>query len=594
MLIEYKEENKYDIGSLKDYIYIIPEDSINIQYIVDNGAAEVISLISDTIYKINGTNVLLTEESSINSRFRFETTVSINLNEVFNDLFLSNIDKLINNRYYVVVENLNGEQFIQSVEFSSEFSYTYNIDSTEKASHYCTLSFKILQNIPCLVLSYNITETSTLITYNCNYNIGDVIFLKMNYYNNSYLNLRDNHYVNNVLSYNGDTFKEVEPIRNTFKFTEEYENGRYIDTIEFNIPLSYYKFNFHYALLEFVKNKYAICFKTFNGNIFCTGFQFGYLPTYTITTSEEHNDRNIITFTLRHTGNEGLKYSTKQWEVLYQHSDETIKVPVRFLEYCGQLDTLVCIDDTYAIHTVLQEATPSGELLDRYHVLDGYEDRYNFLNIVGTYTKDDSFDFPLVIRKESCIYEYQCNILKGLPISINFCKDIREYTYTVNSHCDWTITNIPSWLNVSPTNGIADRDTIVTIKTTTEPTKDGISEVIYLNSGTNTQQSTVTYIEDCSAAGLIYRWVVDGYQCGDDWEKGDIIEYDPNNPDTWICDGVDKYAKIEMKYSDDNGNTYKSYIPPKYIKGNLIESNSYDCGYELIEWRVVDNEFICE
>ena len=45
----------------------------------------------------------------------------------------------------------------------------------------------------------------------------------------------------------------------------------------------------------------------------------------------------------------------------------------------------------------------------------------------------------------------------------------------------------------------------------------------------------------------------------------------------FICDEGSKYKKKEMKYTRDSGTTWNSFNPPKYEKGDLIESNSKDC-----------------
>lgn len=45
----------------------------------------------------------------------------------------------------------------------------------------------------------------------------------------------------------------------------------------------------------------------------------------------------------------------------------------------------------------------------------------------------------------------------------------------------------------------------------------------------------------------------------------------------FICSEGSKYKKKEMKYTRDSGTTWNSFNPPKYEKGDLIESNSKDC-----------------
>ena len=45
----------------------------------------------------------------------------------------------------------------------------------------------------------------------------------------------------------------------------------------------------------------------------------------------------------------------------------------------------------------------------------------------------------------------------------------------------------------------------------------------------------------------------------------------------FICDGASKYKKKEMKYTRDSGTTWNSFDTPRYEKGDLIEETSSDC-----------------
>ena len=71
--------------------------------------------------------------------------------------------------------------------------------------------------------------------------------------------------------------------------------------------------------------------------------------------------------------------------------------------------------------------------------------------------------------------------------------------------------------------------------------------------------------------------------CGYD-EQWFVMTGDNN----FICDGVAKYKKKEMKYTRDSGTTWNSFDPPKYEKGDLIESNSKDCAPPSMKITYVD------
>lgn len=92
------------------------------------------------------------------------------------------------------------------------------------------------------------------------------------------------------------------------------------------------------------------------------------------------------------------------------------------------------------------------------------------------------------------------------------------------------------------------------------------------------------------------------------YEKGDLINC--NDPDCgfvaprsewrnmdintdYICDNFNKYYKQLKYWSFDGGNHWEPSVPPEYQRGELYETNSYDCDYG-ITWVLVENTYICE
>lgn len=64
---------------------------------------------------------------------------------------------------------------------------------------------------------------------------------------------------------------------------------------------------------------------------------------------------------------------------------------------------------------------------------------------------------------------------------------------------------------------------------------------------------------DCGGVNTIYRWYA--------------------LPDEFICDGYNKYYKEVYQVSTDEGITWINVSPEQSRTGQLIESNSNDCGY---------------
>lgn len=56
----------------------------------------------------------------------------------------------------------------------------------------------------------------------------------------------------------------------------------------------------------------------------------------------------------------------------------------------------------------------------------------------------------------------------------------------------------------------------------------------------------------------------------------------------------DKYTRRQKYISTDGGLTFNPVTPPEYIKGQLIETDSVDCGAEVITWVPVEDAYICE
>lgn len=61
----------------------------------------------------------------------------------------------------------------------------------------------------------------------------------------------------------------------------------------------------------------------------------------------------------------------------------------------------------------------------------------------------------------------------------------------------------------------------------------------------------------------------------------------------YLCDGTDKYQKMQKQISYDGGSTWQNVSPAEYQKGALIEADSTDCGAVTIYDWIVDG-YICE
>lgn len=95
---------------------------------------------------------------------------------------------------------------------------------------------------------------------------------------------------------------------------------------------------------------------------------------------------------------------------------------------------------------------------------------------------------------------------------------------------------------------------------------------------------------DCDY-GITWELVEEEAIC---YKSGMFYERWSEIPNEYLCEGIDKYKKLIYQISLDNKTWYDS-IPEQTKIGELIESNSTDCGGFGIryKWEIVENEYIC-
>lgn len=182
MVTDYNLQCSYQIGTLKDKIFLLPYDeTTSINYKIDNNKINVTGIHYQNCYTVEGINVILNETESYDNRFKFATTVSISIKE---ELYKDNLDafnKLRNKKWFVIVENYNNNQFIATVDFPMMFEYNYSFTTSNEESHTNTLTFTGLSNIPVMIIDNPLTNINIfgLISKSCFYNIGNIKDLKL-------------------------------------------------------------------------------------------------------------------------------------------------------------------------------------------------------------------------------------------------------------------------------------------------------------------------------------------------------------------------------------------------------------------------------
>ena len=281
MISNYNLSCDYHNFELKDKIYLIPDYALKVIY-TDGFNEVVFSGNSANVTILEGYDISFQEESSFDERFRFSKTLSLKVNgyKTFNDL---------DYRYMAIIETKDSEFFIVNVDFPSYVTHTYTLNN---GTNNTELVFSSQSNIATLKLTnFNPNNVNSCKQYS-NAKIKDV---KLTEAWASYLSTWQKSLVNK-----GD-FVDIEPLPDSVSLTEEFDGEKYTVTLGFDIPMSYYKNDWHIKLLQFEENKYRGYIQLEDGNVAFVGYNGGLFPSYTI-------NGDIISIRLTETAIRGIAY----------------------------------------------------------------------------------------------------------------------------------------------------------------------------------------------------------------------------------------------------------------------------------------------
>lgn len=606
---------KYNYSKLKDVVYLFDEDHTKL---VQDGALCSVEELSQTPLQLNVKNVELSEQSSLDERYKFDKTLTFSLNGFYDQ-------SIFFHKYYAIVEDVNGIRWCVNVDFPSFVTYTFDIDSKTFQTNF---NFHSQSNFPTMIFTGDFT-----------YSVPDCIgYMAMGIKKFEMIDRISTELdvASGVVYTFGDVFKVVEPLKNSFRLNQTFDGTRVSDTISFDIPFTNNQWGWHYNLQQFLWNTYSAIITPISGNIrLYVGFNQGLEPTYSI--SKDDNTQKI-TINLVETSNVGLTAS----EYIDAENDDSTswnnssKVPKE--KVVGSLDDAYeCVDGGKAMYLLQEETYANGQPTGNYKVKEGYEhyfDDYD-INIVGTFTEDLYFYSP------DCA-SLRCNLITDIPSTLVFTTTT-SLTYSIESDCNWTFTNIPNGITVSPTGGTGTGS--VTITCTSIPS-DGAQHTMYINVGDEyVKPITVRLVGDeedrirplevnvsCLEQGVyftvpqFYQYSVVSLTNGaeDYYETNKLIIYIPANTSTansitytvtvsdnrgtytlkiyqskvytsyvqlqsTMCENGDLYYEKELY----TGTTMQTLQPTgMVVKGNLAESGSSRC--DSMERRWVDNgNLIC-
>ena len=456
------ERCKYLTGRLKPFVYLLPKETTKIDYVVDTkqrkpypSFCEISSIQYTNCIKLEGFLTTLNITESSDNRLDFSSNVSLSMLEQWNNTWVSLLEELKLMNCYVIVEDVEGTQYIQTPEFPSYFTYTYDFGN-EGNGNVAQIRYTCDCNFPLVYVRNNVTATTTY-KGNCNYIIGGAKNLKMTPYQYAYaINDVNTGNFSIITCTGGEVMHDVEFLKGSFSFRQEYNGRNYNERLVFKIPLSKYKYIFRYNLVEFNLNRYAITFETNEGNWIAAGFEFGFQPTYTVETSDTDEDLNTIEITLHHSGQNSILWCEGTPEIVDSHTELYVPIGayIKDEETSEMLLTLHCVNKTYAINTLAEMVTESGVRTGKYLCLNDPEygdwrEYYRHFNIVGTYDSNSDLGFELTTSSSLCAAFDNCNFIKMTKEVYSFSKAGSYYDTFVENPCPWDLKAVPNWINVT-------------------------------------------------------------------------------------------------------------------------------------------------
>ena len=461
---------KYNLSKLENVVYLVGEEAVK-SINIDNGAAYISSVSQEPI-AIKCYNLKLTENESLDERYKFSHTVTFSVHGYANkDNF--------QDRYYVIVKDMDGTYWMLNPLFPCKVGYTYNLGYQEDHTDF---TLATVSNHP--VLEVKGLDLSN--TFECRgYNIGGIDKLWLN-------EKRFTVHDGNSVKYTNDGFKEVDFKRTSGLLTETFDGDDISHSINFKIGFDYYKTSWQYNLLEFIDNIYASVVKTKEGKYTLCGFGYGLQPSYTINADDTAETPNIIDVTLTdaHSDNHTLEfYDSVDYEYL----------SAKTWEYTSMYGGYECVSEGMAKYLLKKETDALGNETDRYMALYGYEDRFADLNIV------DTFYDEVLFSSVEC-GGMACLIDLSFPMTIRF-NQIACKTYHLRCDTDWSITSSESFITVSPSQGVANQEYEIRVCNTIEPTATARTATLSVNYCSMTTQYEVIVEEgdDCFPQGNTYE-----------------------------------------------------------------------------------------
>lgn len=451
---------QYKQLKLKDVVYLVSKSHTKFVAVDMDNNGYIVSL-SEIPMALNCFNVQFTEEETLDERYKFTKRLSFSMNGYVPLDYLQE-------KYYAIIMTEDNTPYMINVDFPSKVTYTFTLDGN---SYQTDFTFSSQSNFPTLMIinrRNNFKEPEK----DCGYKISGIEDLYL--VEKQYATISKAGDTATVTLF-GKSWSDVGFLKDSCSIQEVFDGERITDTITFDIGFDNYKTSWHYNLLEFLENLYAarITSKGDNKNYFF-GFNLGLQPSYNINASSSDNGSGKITVTLT----ESSSYGLVQAQNYVEHSS-TDKQWV-YVERIGNVKGYECVSLGVARYLLQWEVDGLGNPTGRYKCLEGYVEYFQQqgLTIYGTFTETE--EFP----SQDCGETDLCDLYTTIPNPRVF-NAATCANYTISASCDWHVSNLPSYITIQPSQGVANQSYTVRMCNTLAPSSTEVEGSYNIHYGDN-------------------------------------------------------------------------------------------------------------
>lgn len=495
MVGNYISQSGYAHNKLENRIYLFSSEGKK-KIFIDHQTAY-ISGLTETPTVLTGFNISFSEETSLDERYAFQKTLRISIN--------GRLEKNdIPNEVYAIIQTKDGVCFFTNPDFSYKLTYSFNLSEGVCQTD---ITLSCLSNMPTLIVNTSILPTDNVCKTYMNNGVKSLKVLEKEKVRVSTLS-------GQVIT--TDEWKTVEFLKNSLSLQETYDGNSITATIQFTIGFNDYKSDWQYRLLEFKDNRYTAVVEANDNYKYYVGFMNGLGANYTISTSSQDNESDIVSISLVEISNYGI--------YAIQDLTDSINSAKRWV-YVSSIEGIGKAYECWGVGTarffIKQEVDYYGNPTGRYKMLkedwdclnddtpgidhqvciDAYS-KFLKLNIIGTF--DDipfeSADTNYFASQECAWYDNSaciCNIETDIPDTINYASET-SYTYNFTSSCDWSISNKPSFITVSPTSGIGESSYTVSFTNSLDPEEESSGGTVEITCGGKKKYINVVVQEQSS------------------------------------------------------------------------------------------------